>query len=195
MRAVAYWPKQELHFTVGKHDDGTPSLEADWINYSKLIKEEGEDAARVIRDSRIRTVFWVLATREEAEEYIVPHMVNEVLYWKEVLRMPRNLQEDDTIWSYTDEFSFFVPQVSRLRDAPTVCSRVFPYSAMQSNKPWHIGEADKHTYTAKGIEIPNIEAYTFEGLIDQLNSEGRWHPENRPHHMDVARQKKETEAQ
>jgi hypothetical protein len=159
MRAVAYWPKQGLYFELRRHDHGEPYLEPIWSHKS-------------------RPVFWVLATPEEAEKSIVPHMVNSVLYWRHIQKEHPNILEDAWVWPHSGEFSFFVPWLPRLTDAPTVFHRVFPYSGLQSQKPWNIGSPDPNTFTTLGIEIPDIEHETFCDIIDRLKQEGSWNYEN-----------------
>lgn len=122
-----------------------------------------------------RPVLWVLATKTEADEFITPHMVNGNHYWREVRKKPA--QELETSWMWGEEFCFFVPVPTRLTDAPTVMFRIFPYSGLQTMKPWPVGgQGDP---TPVGRVISDIETQTLERFIQDLKGEGLWEAENR----------------
>lgn len=174
MRAVAYWPHYARRFQVERDAAGAPYMAVEEPNFSERSRE-GVEAYREPLEQKARTVFWVLATKEEALEHIVPHMVNAVIHWKSVLKLEElNLEAFESAWRQDGEFLFFVPIEPKLTDAPFASLRLFPYTGKNQCPPWDIGSVTEGACKAEGVQISDIKPATLLGLRQKLIDSGDW---------------------
>lgn len=140
-----------------------------------ITHEDGEVGQVSTHLPRPRPAFFVLATRAEAEEHIVPHTM-QADYCSYIFDLPSWRLEDS--WACGpkwDHFSFIVPIQHSKDDPPGLIFRVFPFSGMNQVKWLPIGEpSTEFFYHPTGVEIPDIEVATLEALRQRLRDEGRW---------------------
>jgi hypothetical protein len=165
VRATAYWPKSRLHPVLERNPQGVPVTAYKW-------------------GARERPVFWVTATQEEVEEHIVPHMVNTIIIWKQILKecAQREDWRDGWVDSNTQEFSFFVPWIPRITDEPWPMSKCFAYTGMNASPPWDIGPEEGRynpLYGTQGFEFNDFSHETFADMRDLLKKQGEWKDEMR----------------